>query len=124
MQAWADDMDPPLGVAGMLQRKGNPIYLVPVPLQKLLEECQFDHRSACGASHRFFLSGLNPLAFVSPKVTRPWYYLTHSWRSVHEHQGIFHTPVVSILHIWGQTFSESLYFSLWLLDARCGVDIY
>ena len=46
--------DPPLGVAGMLQRKGNPIHLVPVPLQKLPEECQFDHRSACGASLQFF----------------------------------------------------------------------
>ena len=34
--------DPPLGVAGMLQKKGNPIHLVPVLLQKLLEECQFD----------------------------------------------------------------------------------
>ena len=37
--------DPPLGVVGMLQRKGNPIHLVPFPLQKLPEECQFDHRS-------------------------------------------------------------------------------
>ena len=32
--------DPSLIVAGMLQRKGNPIHLVPVPLQKLPEECQ------------------------------------------------------------------------------------
>ena len=45
----------PLGVAGMLQKKGNPIHLVPIPLQKLPEECQFDHRSAFGASLRFFL---------------------------------------------------------------------
>ena len=40
--------DPLFGVAGMLQRKGNPIHLVPVPLQKLPEKCQFDHRSAQG----------------------------------------------------------------------------
>ena len=26
-------------------------------------------------------------------TTRQWYYLTHSWGSVHEHQGIFHSPV-------------------------------
>ena len=78
----------------MLQRKGNPIYLVPVPLQKLLEECQLDHRSTFGASLRFFLSGLTPLAFsIHLVTTRQWYYLTHSWGSVHEHQGIFHSTV-------------------------------
>ena len=54
--------DPPLGVAGMLQRKGNPIHLVPVQLQKLPEECQFDHRSACGASLRFFSFGVDSLS--------------------------------------------------------------
>ena len=32
--------DLPLGIAEMRQRKGNPIHLVPVQLQKLLEECQ------------------------------------------------------------------------------------
>ena len=37
--------DPLLGIAGMLQRKGNPIHLVPVPMQKLPEECQFDSSS-------------------------------------------------------------------------------
>ena len=77
MQAWADDMenlglplrqDPPFGVAGMLQRKGKPVHLVPVLLQKLLEECQFDHRSAFGASFQFFLSGLTPLAFSIHKA--------------------------------------------------------
>ena len=30
--------DPHLGVAVVLQRKGNPIHLVPVPLQKLPEQ--------------------------------------------------------------------------------------
>ena len=78
----------------MLKKTGNPIHLMPVPLQKLPQECQFDHRSAFGASFRFFLSGLTPLAFSIHSVsTRQWYYLTHSWRSVHEHQGIFHSPV-------------------------------
>ena len=37
--------DPPLGVASILQRKGNLIHLVPVLLQKLPEECQFDSLS-------------------------------------------------------------------------------
>ena len=58
--------DPPLGFAGMLQRKGKPIHLVPVPLQKLPEECQFDHRSACGSSHEFFLSGIDSLSLSYP----------------------------------------------------------
>ena len=46
------------------------------------------------ASLRFFLSGLTPLAFpIHLVTTRQWYYLTHSWAFVHEHQGIFHSPV-------------------------------
>ena len=45
--------DPPLGVAGMLQRKGNPIHLVPVLLQKLPEECQFDYKSTWGFTSVF-----------------------------------------------------------------------
>ena len=58
--------DPLLGVAGMLQRKRNPIHLVPVPLQKLPEECQFDHRSACGASLWFLSFGVDSLSLSYP----------------------------------------------------------
>ena len=84
--------DPPLGIAGMLQKKGNPKHVVPVPLQKLPEECQFDHRSACGASLRFFLLGLIPLAFPVHKAV-VLFDPIYSWGSVHEHQGIFHLLV-------------------------------
>ena len=58
--------DPLLGVAGMLQRKGNPINLVPVPLQKLPEECQFEHRFVYGASLLFFLFGVDSLSLSYP----------------------------------------------------------
>ena len=58
--------DPPLGVAGMLQGKGNPIHLVPIPLQKLPEECQFDHRPACGGFTPVFSFGVDSLSLSYP----------------------------------------------------------
>ena len=58
--------DPPLSVTGMLQRKGNPIHLVPVPLQKLPEEYQFDHRSACGGFTAVFSFGVDSLSLSYP----------------------------------------------------------
>ena len=58
--------DPPLGVAGMLQRKENPIHLVSVPLQKVPELCRSDHRSACGDSLSFWGVGVDSLSLSYP----------------------------------------------------------
>ena len=68
--------DPPLDMAGMLQKKRNSIPLVPVLLQKLPEVCQFAHSSPLGAFTPDFLSGYTPPAFATPKApTRQWGYL-------------------------------------------------
>ena len=65
----------PLGNAGMLQRKGNPMHLVPVLLQKLPEVCHFDHRSSGFTPD--FLSWFTFLAFASPNApTRQWGYFS------------------------------------------------
>ena len=66
---------PSLGIASMLQRKGNPIYLVPVLLQKLPEVSVWSQIRLRGFTLDY-ISGFIPLAFSSPKgSTRQWGYL-------------------------------------------------
>ena len=56
--------DPPLGVAGMLQRKGNPIHLVPVLLQKLSEVSLITDPPA--GLHSGFSFGVDSLSLSYP----------------------------------------------------------
>ena len=67
--------DPPLDIANMHQRKVNPLHLVPILLQKLLDVSVWWQTCLSGFTLEF-LSWFTPLAFTSPKTpTRQWGYL-------------------------------------------------
>ena len=85
--------DPHLGIAGMLQRKGNPIHLVPVPLQKLPEECQFD-QIRLRSFTSVFSFGVDSLRLSYP---------------LGDHKAlVLFDPYLEVLHVCGQTSTESL----------------